>query len=68
MGSLAGLAAVPEKTALMEEGNGSGSTEKDSHATNDASSYPKYENTGKMLTCLCPPDADLPNLNLRDFR
>lgn len=30
--------------------------------------YPKYGSSGKMLTCHCPPDADLPNLNLREFR
>lgn len=62
-GSQATLAVVPEKAALIGEDE----KEAQQHA-NDTSAYPKYGNSGKMLTCLCPPDADLPNLNLRDFR
>ena len=64
MGSQTVLAVVPERTALMGE---DGSHDKDTY-NSDNVVYPKYENSGKMLTCLCPPDADLPNLNLKDFR
>ena len=34
----------------------------------DHPDVPKYSNCAKMLTCHCPPDADFPYLNLKEFR
>ena len=59
---VATLSPVPEKSILLDDMSGEKAND---HSPTD---YPKYGNSGKILTCHCPPDADLPNLNLREFR
>ena len=56
------LSPVPEKTPMLEESNNERSGD---HSPTD---FSRHTSGGKILTCHCPPDADLPNLNLREFR
>lgn len=51
-----------EKASLLEESGG------DRPGDQSPTDYVSYSSSGKILTCHCPPDADLPNLNLREFR
>ena len=53
------LASIPEVASVVE----STSVITDSSPSDYAKS-----NNGRILTCTCPPDADLPELNLREFR
>lgn len=50
-----------EKASLLEESGG------DRPGDQSPTDYVSYSSSGKILTCHCPPDADLPNLNLREF-
>lgn len=55
-----------ETMPIIDEGTTPAPNERSGdHSPTD---FPKYGNTSKMLTCHCPPDADFPYLNLREFR
>lgn len=53
------LASIPEGSSVVESA---------SVITDCSPSDYAKSNNGKILTCTCPPDADLPELNLREFR
>jgi len=50
------LSLIPEKGSTMEENPDCSPVD-----------YLRSNNIGKMMTCNCPPDAYLPDINLREF-
>jgi len=57
-GSRVSTTVAHEATPMLEEG---------AQGVNHPD-MPKYGHSAKMLTCHCPPDADFPYLNLKEFR